>query len=105
MPSHEDMVRAVERYVEAFDKGDAKMASDLYADNAPVEDPIGLGRGAASRPSSVSRLTSSTVDHPPASISSAKDDESACYRFGRRQLPQSVPGSELDPRMVTRHSS
>ena len=41
MPSHEEMVRAVERYVEAFDKGDAKMASDLYADNATVEDPIG----------------------------------------------------------------
>lgn len=41
MPSHEDMVRAVERYVEAFDKGDAKMASDLYADDATVEDPIG----------------------------------------------------------------
>jgi steroid delta-isomerase len=41
MPSHDDMVRAVERYVEAFDKGDAKMASDLYAENATVEDPIG----------------------------------------------------------------
>ena len=41
MPSHEEMVRAVERYVEAFDKGDAKMASDLYADEATVEDPIG----------------------------------------------------------------
>lgn len=41
MPSHEEMVRAVERYVEAFDKGDAKMASDLYADDAAVEDPIG----------------------------------------------------------------
>lgn len=41
MSSHEEMVRAVERYVEAFEKGDAKMASDLYADNATVEDPIG----------------------------------------------------------------
>ncbi|MCA0209934.1 MAG: nuclear transport factor 2 family protein [Proteobacteria bacterium] len=41
MPSHDDMVRAVERYVEAFDKGDAAMASGLYADDATVEDPIG----------------------------------------------------------------
>lgn len=41
MPSHEEMVRAVERYVEAFDKGDAAMASGLYSDDATVEDPIG----------------------------------------------------------------
>ena len=41
MPSHEEMVRAVERYVEAFDKADAEMAADLYAQDATVEDPIG----------------------------------------------------------------
>lgn len=41
MPSHEEMVRAVERYVEAFDKADADMAADLYAADATVEDPIG----------------------------------------------------------------
>ena len=41
MPSHEDMVRTVERYVEAFDKNDPAMASDLYAADATVEDPVG----------------------------------------------------------------
>ena len=41
MPSHEEMVRAVERYVEAFDRADADMAADLYAADATVEDPIG----------------------------------------------------------------
>ena len=47
MPSHEDMVRTVERYVEAFDKNDPAMASDLYASDATVEDPVGtpLHRG------------------------------------------------------------
>lgn len=41
MPSHEEMVRAVERYVEGFAKGDAAMVADLYAADATVEDPIG----------------------------------------------------------------
>ncbi|OWQ92874.1 nuclear transport factor 2 family protein [Sphingopyxis witflariensis] len=41
MPSHDEMVRTVERYVEAFDKNDAAMAADLYATDATVEDPIG----------------------------------------------------------------
>lgn len=41
MPSHEDMVRAVERYVEAFDKGDPEMVVALFAADATVEDPIG----------------------------------------------------------------
>lgn len=41
MPSHEQMVRTVEQYVQAFDRGDAGMASDLYAEDATVEDPIG----------------------------------------------------------------
>lgn len=41
MPSHDEMVRTVERYVEAFDKNDAAMAVDLYATDATVEDPIG----------------------------------------------------------------
>ena len=41
MPSHEEMVRAVERYVEAFANSDAAMAAELYAADATVEDPIG----------------------------------------------------------------
>lgn len=41
MPTHEEMVRAVERYVEAFANSDAAMAADLFAEDATVEDPIG----------------------------------------------------------------
>lgn len=41
MPSHDQMVRTVERYVEAFDKSDATMVADLYAADATVEDPVG----------------------------------------------------------------
>jgi steroid delta-isomerase len=36
-----DKVRAVERYVEAFEKGDIEIIRDLYASNAQVEDPVG----------------------------------------------------------------
>ncbi|RJF93155.1 nuclear transport factor 2 family protein [Sphingomonas cavernae] len=41
MPSHEQMVSAVERYVEAFEKSDPEMVVSLYAPDATVEDPIG----------------------------------------------------------------
>lgn len=41
MPSHEDMVSTVERYVEAFEKNDPEMVVGLFAADATVEDPIG----------------------------------------------------------------
>lgn len=41
MPSHEQMVSAVERYVAAFEKSDPEMVVSLYAADATVEDPIG----------------------------------------------------------------
>lgn len=41
MPTHEEMVRAVERYVEAFDNSDPAAVRDLFAENATVEDPVG----------------------------------------------------------------
>jgi len=41
MPSHAVMVEAVERYVEAFEKGDPEMVVALYSADATVEDPIG----------------------------------------------------------------
>lgn len=41
MPSHDEMVRVVERYVAAFDNGDAAAVRDLFAENATVEDPVG----------------------------------------------------------------
>lgn len=41
MPTHDEMVRVVERYVEAFDQNDPEMVVALFADNATVEDPVG----------------------------------------------------------------
>ena len=41
MPNPEEMMAAVHRYVEAFDKGDPEMAASLYANDATIEDPIG----------------------------------------------------------------
>ena len=41
MPSHEEMVRAVERYVDAFEKGDPEGVVALFAADATVEDPVG----------------------------------------------------------------
>lgn len=41
MPTHEEMVRVVERYVEAFDNGDPAAVRDLFAEDATVEDPVG----------------------------------------------------------------
>jgi len=37
----QDKIAAVERYVEAFEKGDITIIKDLYASNATVEDPVG----------------------------------------------------------------
>jgi steroid delta-isomerase len=36
-----DMIRAVERYVEAFASSDLAIIRELFADNARVEDPVG----------------------------------------------------------------
>lgn len=41
MPTHDEMVRAVERYVAAFDDSDPGAVRDLFAANATVEDPVG----------------------------------------------------------------
>jgi steroid delta-isomerase len=41
MTSPEQMVRAVETYVEAFDKADPDMVVGLFAPDATVEDPVG----------------------------------------------------------------
>lgn len=41
MPSSEDMVQVVHRYIEAFDRKDAGMACGLFAADATVEDPVG----------------------------------------------------------------
>lgn len=41
MPDPDKMIVAVHRYVEAFDKSDAEMAADIFANDATVEDPIG----------------------------------------------------------------
>tara|TARA_R110002110_G_scaffold91264_2_gene237505 strand:+ start:124169 stop:124540 length:372 start_codon:yes stop_codon:yes gene_type:complete len=34
-------IAVVNRYVEAFDKGDINIIRDMYADDATVEDPVG----------------------------------------------------------------
>lgn len=36
-----DKIAAVERYFEAFEKGDLQIIRDLYADDATLEDPVG----------------------------------------------------------------
>lgn len=36
-----DMIAAVHKYVEAFDKADMDIIRELYADDAIVEDPVG----------------------------------------------------------------
>jgi len=36
-----DKVRAVERYIEAFERGDIGIIRELYAANARLEDPVG----------------------------------------------------------------
>jgi len=41
MTSPEQMVRAVNTYVEAFDKADPDMVVGLFAADATVEDPVG----------------------------------------------------------------
>ena len=37
----EDKVKAVHRYVEAFEKGDLDIIRELYAEDGVVEDPVG----------------------------------------------------------------
>ena len=41
MPSHEEKVRTVESYIDAFAKGDPEAVVALFAEDATVEDPIG----------------------------------------------------------------
>jgi steroid delta-isomerase len=41
MPSHEDMVAAVEAYVRGFATGDVDMICSLFAADAIIEDPVG----------------------------------------------------------------
>lgn len=41
MPTPEAMTAAVHAYIEAFNRGDAQMAADLFADDATIEDPVG----------------------------------------------------------------
>lgn len=41
MPTHEQMVAAVEAYVAAFDREDPDAVRDLFAPDATVEDPVG----------------------------------------------------------------
>lgn len=41
MPTHEEKVRVVEAYIEAFANGDPEAVVALFADDATVEDPIG----------------------------------------------------------------
>ena len=41
MPSHEEMVRTVETYIEAFDRADPEAVVSLFAEEAKVEDPVG----------------------------------------------------------------
>lgn len=41
MPAQEDMVRTVERYIEAFANDDPEAVVALFADDATVEDPVG----------------------------------------------------------------
>ena len=36
-----DKINAVERHIEAFDKGDLEIIRTIYAPNARVEDPVG----------------------------------------------------------------
>ena len=36
-----DKIKTVEKYVEAFDKGDIAIIRDIYTANATVEDPVG----------------------------------------------------------------
>ena len=37
----QDKIKAVERYVEAFERGDVSIIRDLYANDARLEDPVG----------------------------------------------------------------
>ena len=41
MPTEEEMIRAVQDYVTAFDKNAPELAVALFADNGTVEDPVG----------------------------------------------------------------
>ena len=41
MPCHEEMVAAVNAYVDAFEKEDSEAIARLYATDATVEDPVG----------------------------------------------------------------
>lgn len=41
MPSHDEMVAAVEAYVRGFATGDVDMICGLFAPDAVVEDPVG----------------------------------------------------------------
>lgn len=41
MPSEADMKQAMQRYIDAFNAGDAAGVAALYADDATVEDPVG----------------------------------------------------------------
>lgn len=41
MATHEEMVRTVEAYVEAFAVGDPERAAALFAEDATLEDPVG----------------------------------------------------------------
>ncbi|MEM8695998.1 MAG: nuclear transport factor 2 family protein [Pseudomonadota bacterium] len=41
MPTPEEMIAAVEAYIDAFNAGDPELAVALFAKDATVEDPIG----------------------------------------------------------------
>lgn len=41
MPTHDEMARAVEAYIAAFDRADPDAVRDLFAPDASVEDPVG----------------------------------------------------------------
>jgi steroid Delta-isomerase len=41
MPTEEEMIRAVNHYVTAFDKNDPELTVALFAENGTAEDPVG----------------------------------------------------------------
>ena len=41
MPSEKIMKQAMQAYIDAFNRSDARGVVDLYAENATVEDPVG----------------------------------------------------------------
>ena len=66
-----DKIAMVERYVEAFEKGDVEIIRSMYAQDAVVEDPVGtdahhgaLGAGAKLRLSGQARCAGNAVAFP-----------------------------------------